>query len=239
MLAEFIYFCWRCSSNVLKQDNQATILLGSSIWIPYFLLALPAMNISTMEWRSFLAASWVFTLSLSRCFSIELKQDNQATIHHGSARWIPYVGLETNSVRRFLWCSCSVCSRLLSFFFFFFNHAPRVFSQWTRTGKPTNDFSWLFNVNLPPQLGPSREDLFIWVEATFIIYKIHSMIHCCSTLNSFFCQTEIENQSHRKFISHVNKLIIWKLSNVLSKAAFNVETVNVKTLYQLHSSYFR
>jgi len=122
---------------------------------------------------------------------------------------------------------------------FFFNHAPRVFSQWTRTGKPTNDFSWLFNVNLPPQLGPSREHLFIWVEATFIIYKIHSMIHCCSTLNSFFCQTEIENQSHRKFISHVNKLIIWKLSNVLSKAAFNVETVNVKTLYQLHSSYFR
>ena len=69
---------------------------------------------------------------------------------------------------------------------FFFNHAPRVFSQWTRTGKPTNDFSWFFNVNLPPQLGPSREDLFIWVEATFTIYKIHSMIHCCSTLNSFF-----------------------------------------------------
>ena len=53
----------------------------------------------------------------------------------------------------------------------------------------------------------------------------------------FFCQTEIENQSHRKFISHVSKLIIWKLSNVLSKAAFNVETVNVKTLY-LHTTSF-
>ena len=57
-------------------------------------------------------------------------------------------------------------------------------------------------------------------------------MHCCSTLELiFFCQKEIENQSHRKFISHVNKLIIWKLSNVLSKATFNVETVNVKTLY--------
>jgi len=55
-LAEFVYFCWRCSSNALKQHNQATILLGSSIRIPYFLLALTAMNISTMEWRSFLAA---------------------------------------------------------------------------------------------------------------------------------------------------------------------------------------
>ena len=168
---------------MLSNNNHATILLGSSIWIPYFLLALPAMNISTMEWRSFQRAYWVFTLSRSRCFSIEVKQYNQAT---DSSIWIPYFGLETNSVRRFLWCSCSVCSRLLSFFFFFFNHAPRVFSQWTRTGKPTNDFSWLFNVNLPPQLGPSREHLFIWVEATFIIYKIHSMIHCCSTLNSFF-----------------------------------------------------
>ena len=123
------------------------------------------------------------------------------------------------------------------FLLFFLNQAPRVFPQWTRTGKPTNDFSWFFNVNLPLQLGPSREDIFIWVEATFIIFTLWSI--AVRLWNSFFCQTEIENQSHRKFISHVSKLIIWKLSNVLSKAAFNVETVNVKTLYQLHSSYFR
>ena len=66
MLAEFIYFCWRCFSNALKQDNQAAILLGSSLWIPYFLLALPAMNISTMEWRSFLGVCWVFPVNSNR-----------------------------------------------------------------------------------------------------------------------------------------------------------------------------
>ena len=121
LLNLFIFFC---AGGVFPKHSKSTIKqqipLGSSTWIPYFLLALPAMNISIMEWRSFLGVYWVFTLSRSRCFSIELKQDNQASIHHGSSRWIPYFGLETNSVRRFLWCSCSVCSRLLSFFFFFF-----------------------------------------------------------------------------------------------------------------------
>ena len=71
-----------------------------------------------MEWCNFLGVYWVFTLSGSRFFSIELKQDNQAKIHQGSSTWIPYFGLATNSVRRFLWCSGSVCSRLLSFFFY-------------------------------------------------------------------------------------------------------------------------
>ena len=33
----------------------------------------------------------------------------------------------------------------------------------------------------------------------------------------FFCQKQIENQSDRKFISHVSTLIFFKLSNVLSR----------------------
>ena len=143
MLAEFIYFCWRCSSNALKQDNQATILLGSSIWIPYFLVALSAMNISTMEWRSFLRAYWVFTLSLSRSFSIELKQDNQATIHHGSSTWIPCFGLETNSLTVFYDVLVQFAH---AYWVFFFNQAQGVFSQWTKTGYPTNDFPCFFDL---------------------------------------------------------------------------------------------
>ena len=146
------------------------------------------MNISTME---FLRAYWVFTLSRSRCSSIELKQENQATIHHGSLTWIPYFGLETNSVRRFLWYSCSVSSRLLSFFFC--TQAQHVCSQWTQTGKPTDDFSCFFNLNPPLQLGPSREDIFKWIVLAFRrklgwsnVYNIHSMIHCCSTLELIF-----------------------------------------------------
>ena len=57
MLAEFINFfsCWRWWSNALKQDNQATPPQSSLTWIPYFLLALPAINISIMEWRNVLA----------------------------------------------------------------------------------------------------------------------------------------------------------------------------------------
>ena len=128
----FVFFCWRCLSNALKQENQATTPQGSSTWIPYFLLALPAINISIMEWRNFLGVYWVFTLSRSRCFSSKLKQDNQATIHQTSSTWIPYFGLETNNVCRFLWCSGSVCSCLLSFFYFY--QAQRVCSQWTQTG---------------------------------------------------------------------------------------------------------
>ena len=155
MLAECVYFCWRCSSNALKQDNQATILLGSSIWIPYFLVALSAMNISTMEWRSFLRAYWVFTLS--RCSSIELKQDNQATIHHGSSTWIPYFGLKTNSASRFLWCCGSVCSHLLSFFLIRLKvlspmNPKRLTYQW---------FSILLQLEAYIQLGASRENIFI------------------------------------------------------------------------------
>ena len=99
--------------------------------------------------------------------------------------------------------------------FFFLNQAQRVFSQWTQTGKPTNDFSCFFNLKPPLQLGPSREDIFIWVEATFIIFTLWSI--AVWLWNSFFfCQTEIENQSHRKFISHVSTLIFFKLSNVVS-----------------------
>ena len=48
----------------------------------------------------------------------------------------------------------------------------------------------------------------------------------------------MENQSDRKFISHVSTLIFCKLSNVVSKAAFNVETVNVKILYDLQTTSF-
>ena len=57
MLAKFInfLFCWRWWSNALKQDNQATPPQSSLTWIPYFLLALPAINISRMEWRNVLA----------------------------------------------------------------------------------------------------------------------------------------------------------------------------------------
>ena len=42
-------------SNALKQHNQATIFHGSTILIPYVLLALSAlaMNIYAIEWRSF------------------------------------------------------------------------------------------------------------------------------------------------------------------------------------------
>ena len=69
------------------------------------------MNISTMEWRSFPGFYWTFP--------IELKQDNQATIHHGSSTWIPYFGLETNSFRRFLMTFLLSLLTLTEFFFFF------------------------------------------------------------------------------------------------------------------------
>ena len=124
------------------------IPLGSSTWIPYFLLALPAMNICTMEWRSFLGVSWVFTLSRSRCFSIELKQDNQATIHQGSSTWIPYFGLATNTVRRFLWCSGSVCSRLLSFFFFNQVFISNELKQVNQAMIFHGSWTWSFHSNL-------------------------------------------------------------------------------------------
>jgi len=43
----------------------------------------------------------------------------------------------------------------------------------------------------------------------------------------------MENQSDRKSISHVSALNICKLSNVVSKEAFNVETVRVKNLHAI------
>ena len=61
-------------------------------------------------------------------------------------------------------------------------------------------------------------------------------MHCCSTLELiFFCQKQMENQSDRKFISHVSTLNICKLSNVVAKEPFNVETVRVKILHAIWS----
>ena len=137
MLAEFIYFCWRCFSNAFKQDNHAAILLGFSIWIPYFLVDLSAMNISTMEWRSFLCAYWVFTLSLSRCFSIELKQDNQATIHHGSSTWIPCFGLETNSLTVFYDVLVQFAHAYWVFFFFLIRLHVFYLNELIKVNRPT------------------------------------------------------------------------------------------------------
>ena len=67
------------------------------------------------------------------------------------------------------------------------------------------------------------------------------MIHCGLTLELifFFVKKEIENQSEGKIISHLITLIFWKLSNVLSKAAFNGKTVNVKTLYLQTTSFLQ
>ena len=81
---------------------------------------------------------WVtlFTLSGSGCFSIEPNQNNQATIHQGSSTWIPYFGLATNRVRGFLWCSGSVCSRLLSLFLVFFYQAEGMTGRLSRVECP-------------------------------------------------------------------------------------------------------
>ena len=134
------------------------------------------MNISTME--CFLRAYWVLTLSRSRCSSIELKQDNQATIHHGSSTWIPYFGLETNSFRRFLWYSFSLLT--LTEFYFYFYQAQRVCSQWTQTGKPTNDFSMLLQLE-PSTISWSIQRIYLYLGWSNV-YNIHSLIHCCSTV---------------------------------------------------------
>ena len=116
LLNLFIFFCWRCLSNAFKQDNQATTPQGSSTWIPYFLLALPAINISKMEWRKFLGVYWVFTLSGSRCFSTVLKQDNQAMIHQGSSTWMPC----NESCSPFFMMFWFSLLTLPEFFFFFY-----------------------------------------------------------------------------------------------------------------------
>ena len=148
-------------SNALKQHNQATIFHGSTILIPYVLLALSAMNIYAIEWRSFVGVYWVFTLSMWRCFSIKLKQENQSTIHQGSSTWIPYFGLLTNSVRCFLWCSGSVCSRILSPYVRFWNF---FFCQ-KRNWKSIRFFSHLLAL------------IFVWYSANCIRYTTNMLEH--------------------------------------------------------------
>ena len=180
------------------------------------------MNISTMEWRSFLRAYWVFTLSLSRCFSIELKQDNQATIHHGSSTLIPYFGLETNSFRRFMMFLFSLLM-LTEFFFFFCNQAQRVCSQWTQTGKPTNDFSMLLQLE-PSTISWSIQRIYLYLGWSNV-YNIHSLIHCCSTVELIIF-VKNKSKTNPTFPTSVHWFFVSYI--MCFQEAFNVKTVHVK-----------
>jgi len=80
-------------------------------------------------------------------FSIELKQDNQATIHHGSSTWIPCFGLETNSLTVFYDVLVQFAHAYWVFFIFI---RLNVFvpNELKQVNRPTI-FPCFFNLNPP------------------------------------------------------------------------------------------
>ena len=69
---------------------------------------------------------------------------------------------------------------LLTLTEFYFYQAQRVCSQWTQTGKPTNDFSMLLQLE-PSTISWSIQRIYLYLGWSNV-YNIHSLIHCCSTV---------------------------------------------------------
>jgi len=158
---------------------------------------------------------------MSRCFSIELKQDNQATIHHGSSTWIPCFGLETNSLTVFYDVLVQFAHAYWVFFYFY--QAQRVCSQWTQTGKPTNDFSMLLQLE-PSTISWSIQRIYLYLGWSNV-YNIHSLIHCCSTVELIIF-VKNKSKTNPTFPTSVHWFFVSYL--MCYQEAFNVETVHVK-----------
>ena len=117
---------------------------------------------------------------------------------------------------------------LLTLTEFYFYQAQRVCSQWTQTGKPTNDFSMLLQLE-PSTISWSIQRIYLYLGWSNV-YNIHSLIHCCSTLELiFFVKNKSKtNPTGNSFPTSVHWFFVSYLMCYQECEAFNVETVHVK-----------
>ena len=126
----------------------------------------------------------------------------------------------------------------LTEFLFYFYQAQRVSSQWTQTGKPTNDFSMLLQLQ-PSTISWSIQRIYLYLGWSNV-YNIHSLIHCCSTLELiiFVKNKSKTNPTGNSFPTSVHWFFVSYL--MCYQEAFNVETVHVKMYMiskQLHPNF--
>jgi len=112
---------------------------------------------------------------------------------------------------------------LLTLTEFYFYQAQRVCSQWTQTGKPTNDFSMLLQLE-PSTISWSIQRIYLYLGWSNV-YNIHSLIHCCSTVELIIF-VKNKSKTNPTFPTSVHWFFVSYL--MCYQEAFNVETVHVK-----------
>ena len=125
----------------------------------------------------------------------------------------------------------------LTEFYFYFYQAQRVCSQWTQTGKPTNDFSMLLQLE-PSTISWSIQRIYLYLGWSNV-YNIHSLIHCCSTLELiiFVKNKSKTNPTGNSFPTSVHWFFVSYL--MCYQEAFNVETVHVKIYIWCPNNFIR